>query len=62
MEYNSICIVGLETHAVKDHNGINTLLCAHIEKLRSHKELADAWFIFLPEVRSYILTNAMITN
>ena len=70
MEYNSICIVGLETHAVKDHNGINALLCAHIEKLRSHKELADAWFIFLPEVGSFIfkkrndykLTNILFTG
>ena len=49
MEYNQICILGLETHAVKSHDGINTLLCAHIQKLRSYKELANAWFIFLPE-------------
>ena len=60
IEFNNICIVGIETHCVKSHDGINTLLTAHIEKLRSHRELSDAWFIFIPEGKYCIFCSRVL--
>ena len=47
VEYNSIIILGMDTHCCKGHQAINDLLTAHIRKLR--KQFPDGWIIHIPE-------------
>ncbi len=47
VEYNSIILLGIDTHCCKGHQQINDLLTAHIRKLR--KQFPDGWIIHIPE-------------
>lgn len=49
VEFNSIVIVGCETHPCKGADSIHKLLTAHVETLRARPALKAAWFIFIPE-------------
>ena len=53
VEYNSIILLGIDTHCCKGHQAINDLLTAHICKLR--KQFPDGWIIHIPEVRMHSL-------
>ena len=53
VEYNSIILLGIDTHCCKGHQQINDLLTAHIRKLR--KQFPDGWIIHIPEVRMHSL-------
>jgi len=49
IEYNKICIVGMDSAPVKGHEAIEKLLKAHVEALKRKPQFKESWFVFIPE-------------
>ena len=49
LEGDRCVIVGLDSHHTTTHDEVESLMVQHMRSLRGVKELAYAWFIFIPE-------------